>query len=228
MRIAQIPNQVKSGIFQLIKISEHNFEQVISAIKSAPVAFNVNQILLEFQNHLENLDDENVRDIVRAILSFFALRESTNSSIEQISEDLIEAILSDDDFVKEFSDEQLDSFKDRLVKLLEIDTSLKLSTKAVNLLQEYERILLESRIITDIRPLLSTDSDKDVTGALIVHTLKIEYRDADGFKEFYVALDSKDLQNLREQLNKAEETANAIEKMLSKANITYLNPTVES
>jgi hypothetical protein len=226
MSILQIPDKVKPGILRLIQISDTDFESVLNIIKSAPLKLNLDSVAIEFENKVESLDNYG-KYIIRVIISIFMLQENAQVSTEQISKDFVDAILSDETF-SDISDDEVSRFEGRLNKLLDIESPLRLSFQAIALQQEYERVLFRTQILTDMRPLLSKDSEQAVNGALIIHTLKVEYRDANGSNEFYVALDSKDLQNLRKQIDEADKAGKAIQIMLEKAKINYLNPTFES
>jgi len=65
--------------------------------------------------------------------------------------------------------------------------------------------------------------NKIPAGALIVHTLKLEYKQGNEEKDFYIALDTNDVKKLREQLDRAEQKAESIKLMLNQAQVSYLD-----
>ncbi|MFM6813420.1 MAG: hypothetical protein ACKPJ4_16030, partial [Dolichospermum sp.] len=127
-------------------------------------------------------------EILKAIRSIYSLRIQENLKNTEIITGLINAVSSDDTF-SQLSAEELAHFKQRLTKILAIDGAISISSQAISLLQEYDSIFLNSRIITDVRPVFKAETKAGIAGALVVHTLKIAYQDASGSKEFYVALD---------------------------------------
>ena len=140
---------------------------------------------------------------------------------------LINAVFSDEAILR-VSAEELANDKQRLTKLLAIDGSISISSQAISLLQEYDSIFLNSRIITDVRPVFKAEKKEGIAGALVVHTLKIAYQDASVSKEFYVALDSSDVKKLQEQLSQSLIEAKVIQAMLNKADVVYLDPNSSS
>lgn len=85
------------------------------------------------------------------------------------------------------------------------DSSLALSSKAIDLLLEGERALSTTRIITDLRPIFNEEKEAKINAGVILHTLKISYKDSKSSdNEFYVQLDSGDLQTLKDQISRAE------------------------
>jgi hypothetical protein len=87
---------------------------------------------------------------------------------------------------------------------------------------DHERVYLESRILTDIRTVFKEYKEQPI-GAVVVHNLKITYRQNDNEKEFFVALDGSDLLNLSQEIARAETKAKEIKMLLEKAEITYLS-----
>jgi hypothetical protein len=60
-------------------------------------------------------------------------------------------------------------------------------------------------------------------GATITQMLKIEYFESNQRKEFFVALEPTDIDQLYDQINRAKQKANSLESMLKNANIDYLD-----
>jgi hypothetical protein len=85
---------------------------------------------------------------------------------------------------------------------------------------EYENVYYKSRTITDIRPVFSTEIDS-VEAALIIHTLRIHYHIGAAHKDFYVALDTNDLQQLIDVLERAKVKAEKLKAMLAASNTPH-------
>jgi hypothetical protein len=223
----RIPDKIKPGLKIIIDINQNNFDNLIDLVKSAPAELDIDILLSHFKQNLESLNEKEIEDLLKTLSSLFTFFETSNKKVTEITIDLVSAILSDDN-LPGFSDEELNLLEDRLRVLLEISSPFKLASKAVKLLRDNERIYIDASLITDIRPVISKKHDTNLTGALIVHTLKIEYQDINGIQEFYVTLDNQDIQNLRKKLEESEEEINAIKKIVSQANIIHLDPTNSS
>jgi hypothetical protein len=75
---------------------------------------------------------------------------------------------------------------------------------------------------------LDTDTGIEVIQAFtITHAIKIEYKDLEGEKEFFVALDSTALEDLHEEIVDALEKTNSIKLMLKNAQMTYVDSDLE-
>jgi hypothetical protein len=84
---------------------------------------------------------------------------------------------------------------------------LVLAAKAIDLIFDFEKYCLNSRIITDIRPVFDDERNK-IVGGIIMHTLRIEYRGDDGRRRsMSIELDNRDIERL------AHSCADASQKM---------------
>lgn len=110
-----------------------------------------------------------------------------------------------------------------MATLLKTDSALSAISKASDLLLEYENVFSNARVVTDIRPIFKSNIDRGLAGALIVHTLKIEYRDVTGSKEIYLTLDALDLLNFSEEFFRAEEKAKMLQSLLKQVNLPHLD-----
>jgi hypothetical protein len=227
MKSFKIPQQYQFGITLIIKIDEPLFNRLLSAITEVHPFVDIDSLVLEISPKIEEVSINDLQEILKAIHSIYSLRIQGNLKNTEIITGLINAVSSDDTF-SQLSAEELAHFKQRLTKILAIDGSISISSQALILLQEYDSIFLNSRIITDVRPIFKAETKEEIAGALVVHTLKIAYQDASGSKEFYVALDSSDVKKLQEQLSQSLIEAKVIQAMLNKADVVYLDPNSSS
>ncbi|MEA5579025.1 hypothetical protein [Anabaena sp. UHCC 0451] len=223
MKSLKIPQPYQFGIKLIIEIDEPIFDRLLSAITEVHPFVDIASLALKISPKIEEIPINDLEEILRAIRSFYSLRTQENLKNTEIITGLIDAVSSDETF-SELSSEELENFEKRLTKLLAIDGSISISSKAITLLQEYDHIFSSSRIVNDIRPIFKPENEKEIAGALIVHTLKIAYQDAGDLREFYVALDSADVKNLQEQLSQCLIEGDAIQAMLEKADVLYLDP----
>ena len=98
-----------------------------------------------------------------------------------------------------------------------------LKFKSTFLSREREKILRESNVYTDIRPIFNDDGTK-IFSSMILHNLKIAYLDNNGhFEEIYLALDDEDLAKLKANIIRAEEKEKSIRKKLKSVDLPLLD-----
>lgn len=102
--------------------------------------------------------------------------------------------------------------RDPIIKVL-YARDLTLSAKAMDLIFDFEKFCLNSRIITDIRPVFD-DNRNTIVGGIVMHTLRVEYRAEDGNRRsISIELDSRDIERLAhacDDANKKMESAKAL------------------
>ncbi len=62
-----------------------------------------------------------------------------------------------------------------------------------------------------------------VDAAVIVHNLRIHFGEDSDHKDFYVALDTSDIQSLRDVLDRADAKAKCLQGLLKTSGVSYLN-----
>jgi hypothetical protein len=220
----KIPEQQKSEIEFLVTTDDETINVITSALLDLPPSIDIAYKIADRIVQAQKLDRQTALNIVVTLISLRRFYKEENFSNE-VFVNLISTSIKQD---IEFSEEQIESFKKRLSNLLKalegIAFSLDIAEKASDLLIEHERIFSDSKIVTDIRPIFDSETEKKVEAAILIHTLKIQYKDSEATKEFYVALDSDDLDNLYEQIVIAIGNRDALAAVLRKAEIECINP----
>lgn len=81
---------------------------------------------------------------------------------------------------------------------------LVLVAKKFDLQSAYDEVLQASRVLTDLRPLFDDSSEALPLGSIVVHTLQLTtHSGTAGVQDTFVAADDEDLQDLREQIDRA-------------------------
>jgi hypothetical protein len=92
---------------------------------------------------------------------------------------------------------------------------LVLAAKAMDLIFDFEKFCLNTRIITDVRPVFD-DQRIAIVGGIIMHTLRIEYRADDGRrKNISIELDSRDIERLTKSCTDAITKMNRAKELFS-------------
>jgi len=115
-------------------------------------------------------------------------------------------------------------FRAKMTRLLQYE-SVGITVKAIGVVTEQAHTYCgyDSRLVSDIRPIFYGDTAGQVKAAVIVHTLKIAYHTSDDVEEFFVALDSRDIRNLRKLLDRAEEKEQSLRAILDREHIPILD-----
>ena len=154
--------------------------------------------------------------IIQTLVGLSSARVSSDVSLENFSRDVARSFAERRNKPKDYDES---SFTQRLMSLLGIE-SLALSARAADIQHDYEKVFASARIISDIRSVFGT-SNVEISGAMIVHNLKVTYFEEGRIREVFFALDNADLVNLRKVIDRAEVKTAQLEGAIKKADIQY-------
>ena len=217
-----IPERFRPGLVKLATAEDDVVDKLLDSLENSPPTLHTED-MASFAEKKHNLELKYASEVLRAVLSLYSLREHGYVSTEQLVQQISKALQEESDELLKLSNDEIARFKRRLSSFLEIRGSLEISSKASDLLLEYENIFSNSRVVTDIRPIFQPNVEDGLGGALIVHTLRIGYKTASGISEFFVALESDDVQQLLEDLDRALQKEESLKSLLNKVDVPYLS-----
>ncbi len=222
MSALDIPDKYEYGIKLLLQMNDETGKKFIKALsESQPTLFIENLVKSVSQKLKDILTPPNVEDIIEALLALYGVRDSLDVETSEFIKDLEEAVLESESFSDISNNLQIS--KPLIAELLDLDEPLSIASKAFNILLDHERIFLGSKILTDIRPIFRNRNVESPIGAVIVHMLKIDYREGSKSKEFFIALDTGDINKLEHVLKRAKLKEKAIQPLLKTAGVVYLD-----
>lgn len=218
----RIPKRYYSAVRELIALNEDQASRLTQVLRNLPPSLNQRKIASTASTQLESIGLLHGEDVFNFIASLHYLLQEIDESIslQNIVNNIADSI-NVEESLPNLEEEEREVFVKRLSGFLEVSNALNIAAKAVSVLTSHEHVFLESRILTDIR-LVFKDLEEQPTEAVIVHNLKITYRQDGDRKDFFVALDSSDLTELSKQIVRAEAKAKAIEAILEKAEVNHL------
>ncbi len=212
-----IPERHRSGVASLATMSEAAFNALTAAAKSGLVADKASDLASGLRKNSALRDQPKLQEVVGAVASMQSIFHTASVSPEQFARDVVQALADDaPELAKKADSKILSARVVKLVKGPQIDLT---EQKIKSLKMEVERNFCCVRILTDVRAAFATDATVPPTGMMILNTLRIGYLDDQGeHREFYVAMDSDDISNLRREIDRALTKSKTLEALLSKVN----------
>ena len=218
-RYFRIPENRKAALQALSELSDVCVKELFGALAKVPPALYGPQLPAQVAGDVSGAESEVVESIVDTLLSLYPAMIAANKSVDEFVDDIIASVTAPG--AKQIDQSRAADLRVNLQKLLKVP-SISLGAKATSVLFENERSLVNARVLTDIRPVFELEGS-DVGGALIMHTLKLEYfSDGDGIKEFFVSLDSDDIDSLILKLERAKQKSLKIKHVLSQASVKLI------
>jgi hypothetical protein len=211
----QMPQRIAQGFQSLSKLSEDSFGQLISTLEEMSPKLFPNQIINELLSKVD-IPVDDVSAIVSTVMTLNTHRVLDDVTTEEIADRVLESAADANILVK---DQEV--FRNKLIRLFELNT-LFVSAKALTILQSNENLFRDARIVTDVRPVFGSDTKAPPTAAVLVHMLDLSYLKDGNIQHLYIAMDSLDIDTLRETLNRAETKAKSLKPLIKGA--TILDP----
>lgn len=219
-----IPEEYERGFLAIRGLEEDQVRELVSVLENEPTTLK----RVELQRRIEGkttIRPSDLDSIMETLISLYALRDSTEDLplpdfVEVVSEMVDESHVEELKFTDE---EDRERFKTKLVQLLGID-SLDIAARAADILYARERTIHgKPRVFTDIRPIFDEGPEPSPRGASIVHTLKMSYHEGGRVRELFVALDTENVNDLIDALDRANSKAEALKKFLDGTDIQYID-----
>lgn len=191
-----IPDKHKELLFKFSQLSKEKRESLLDYLDTDEILdISIDEVVNSLNQRFKDFDIE----FSRLIEVFFSM----NRSIFQLKKEKITFI---EEVITSISNSGTNLETDIRPDLLRLfNSSLAISSKAIDLLLENDKLLTNVRIISDLRPLFNEEKETRLKAGLILHTLKLVYKDSKSNEnEFYIVLESNDLQNLKDQIIRAE------------------------
>ena len=219
----RIPEEYERGFVAIRALNEEQVQDLVLAFEGEPPTLSRADLRARIGSRVNTVTRGDLDRVVETLVSLYALRDSMVLETSDFADVICEAM--DESGVEELEfddDEDRGLFKTRLVQLLGMN-SLDISAKANDLLYEHEHTAHSPmRVLTDIRPIFGTDPESDPEGAVIVHTLKINYHEGRRVKEFFISLDTEQIDELISALERANLKAESLKRMLAGTNVPYI------
>lgn len=205
----EIPEEYLDGFVQISKLKKEEVEELSSILLNLDIGKGPNTILSKAAEAVKKSEEE-VKSIFTSLIS--ALQNVYDNRVEK-SELIPLLVASFKEVFPQTKSQIISALGDNLTKLIESDRRILLTRKAFNLQNDFEKVYLESRIITDIRLVYDVESpinEKNAEYAVISHQLKLTYLKDLNRTQVYFALDRDELHLLSEQIQRALEKDNQI------------------
>ena len=219
----QIPKKDLAALKAIAELSALDFKALIDSIAQVKPTFSPVQFSRNVAKKVDKVQAGDVSEMLRVLFVLYRMKDGGDVEPNEIPQSVVEAFSGLSSPKDGISANQKKVLATRLKALLSFDKSIAVTAKAFDVMTEHERTFCRARILSDVRPVF-TDDTKSASAAVIIHNLQIGYHDSGTgeHKEFYVALDTDDIQMLKEIIDRADKKTITLETMLESAKIPYL------
>ncbi len=214
--------EARDGLIELATLDDSQFGCLTKAIAERKPGMYPNEAAW-WPREIEGVPPPVFRRILDAILT---IRWSIVSRGGSPSEESIADIVDQAAARGRLEPATVERLKGRVRGLNSIQ-SLAVSSRAYFLAFANPHSLIRSRVVTDIRTVFESAKSTEIMGALVLHSLQMECAAGGGdVEDIYVTLDSRDVNNLIEQLQRAQAKGEVIAATLRRVDVEVLPATV--
>lgn len=222
-RVVAISEGYEGDFVQLRRLGEESVEELLSVLRDEPPALSHYELAERIYPKVNSIPRDDLVSITRTLFTLYSLRTRAGLSVPDFAYDVLRAMDENGTAELGLSGQDRVTFEDRLVRLLGVD-NIDIGLKANELLIDHEHTIHSARVLTDIRPVFGDDPEDPPKAAVIVHMLKISYHDQNNeVKEFFVALDTGDVDRLVGTLERADAKAKSLRESLNGTGMTYIH-----
>jgi len=196
------------SVFKLInKLNKKEFDGLINGFNSSEIMQSNASLLRE----LETKSSLKTQELQKLLEFLFSLRSIDKSNLEELTIDIEKVLLKEKIKIKS-------NFKESIEELLSNFEKSNVSTtiKGISLIYDRERLIIEKKIYTDLRPIYGNDKGENslkIKAESVMLNLHITFRNSNNNSEQIIfAMDEKDLNDLEKEINRAKSKLSTLKK----------------
>ncbi|SRR5258706_4763304 len=210
----EIPEEAYEGLEKLAALGNDDFRTLFDALKETVPTFHLDEFSAHVSSRVDLASDV-ISDIIEFILPLYALRFDMGISIPEFVDSILASVEKTQSEDLELSVDSIALLRDRISEILTLDHSLGIVAKSRYIAGQHERLFIETRIFTELRPIFQDDASKPPTAGFILHKLRINYFESGRSREFFVTMDATDIEKLRQALSRADQKAESLRLLLN-------------
>lgn len=214
----KIPEQHLKAFHHLLLLPDSDWTLLIKGLKDVKPAASMKVFAENLASFLKR-DVEYANDVVLVLSSLLTLRDQFIGSHKQLISELRDAATKQK---LEVTEQEWQIFSKGLSKVFEAETSLDISAKAREVRLEEQRVFVDVRIITDLRPVFKKEVENRPEAFIVTHALRIAFQENETVKEMYFALDSDDLVEIQNTAARALQKEEALMTLVKSCQIPFL------
>jgi len=188
----EFSDNVVMVVKRISELDDQSFSSLRKALADAKLTFSIEELAVQISKNITSLTIAESEGIIRTVLSMYSAQRDSKHDWNELFFAFRKSLGA------ELFEQQLEIALLRMRQLAEGSESIKLIGKAMTVCNEQDKVFLSSRILSDVRPIFRDDEKRLTIGAaIILHSLKVKYRQGRELKDVYIAMDDEDLKIYR-------------------------------
>jgi hypothetical protein len=217
----RIPDRDKDRLAALIKLDPTTLDVLYDELKDRPPRLRVSELVSDIKEHVQ-VPQKTLGDVLSLLLTLYGIKADQEFSAERLVDELFRAM-------EESGDERLappsggwETIHGRLTRLLSLERSLGVTSKALFIAYQLPCHLHSSRVLTDARPVYTPNPSEPPAAFIINHTLKLQVHDDGEDHDWFLSLNTEDLETLKKVIDRALEKEKSLKGLMAKTGVPIL------
>jgi hypothetical protein len=213
-----IPERYREGIRVIRALSSEAADELVATLENVPPGPTPEVLQRAAAGAIHFAERPQLPAIIRTLISLELTLYESDADLSTFAHEIVKAMSEAMETDAPIQPDETDKLEVRFRRLLEC-RGLIGTAKAIRLKSDFPNTLCHAKILTDMRPVFGTGPEQGPFGAIITHTLKLDYHLGSGgrHQQFYVGLDADDLENLLRAVQRARQKASSLKNLLQKA-----------
>lgn len=222
MATLQIPEPYVAGLIKIGGLEDSALQDLTRSLPELQVSVQYDELTEVLATKVPSVPKNDLREILTALIGLAQARIQLDLPTSEIISLICDAMERSSNEELKRTGKQCVSFSDRLTGLLDLEPLGPLA-KASVIVTDHNNVFISAHTLTDIRAVFGKNPEAKPVAAAITHTLAIAHQHNGKRENFYVALDSDDVQALIDILGRALAKAKGLNKLLDDAGVRSLD-----
>jgi hypothetical protein len=213
-----IPRQHIEPLKALADLPDDTFEQLLKEIESEKPVQDRSTLIQQVTSGLG--DRSKARRLVNTLVSLYNVGTYREWDLVVLA-----PAVANSPQLHDLTDPQRAKLTERIQRLFSNRTVATISS-AGRIIFDHERVFHRARVLTDIRPVFTTDDDVP-SGAVLVYTLRVDSHKLGRDESLSFAMDDRDLERLKQAVDRAVDERAGVKRLLESTGLTSFSPLEE-
>lgn len=210
----QIPKERYAPLGELYSLQPGEWDALIKVFERVEPSISMPEVLIEVGKKIGK-DIPASQDILSILADLAQVKTVSNLSTDRFLDELRMASNSSGDPKLATASVDWDLISRSIGLILDDSSALAQSSKLSGLQWDRPNVFQDARVLTDLRPSFGATPDEGVKQFILIHTLRLQYKDLDGPREFFISLDGDDIRELHREVERSIEKEVALSAFLS-------------
>jgi hypothetical protein len=219
----KVPNRYRPGLARFVRLSDEQLDALVAGLASGPPAADLEELAGNLADAVK-LDPDELVDVLEMLASIQGAQAFFDTRPDAFLRGVVAAAEADPSI--QFPKDRREKVENALREVIKSSRAIRVVARASELREETQRRLCPDncRVITDIRPIFSSDVESKPDAAMVVHNLKIAYHEhvGPGVREFYVSPTGEDVRTLQDILQRAIAKEGSLREWLGVTSTPFL------